>query len=62
MNHKALAFSDDAMAQKIMKTPDPSKCKKLGRAVAHFLPEEWDLVKEKVVEEGNMLKFSQMKD
>ncbi len=59
MLKKALLFNDLDAAAKIRATQDPKTILHLGRQVKHFNQENWDAQKEKIVEEGNYLKFSQ---
>ncbi|TIA53418.1 DUF1768-domain-containing protein [Aureobasidium pullulans] len=61
MHHKALFRDDLTTAASILATPYPKDQKALGRCVANWDDEAWDTVKEKVVEEGSYLKFSQNK-
>lgn len=62
MHHKALFRDDITTAASILATPYPKDQKALGRCVANWDDEAWDAVKEKVVEDGSYLKFSQNKD
>mmetsp|Transcript_502 Transcript_502/g.1055 ORF Transcript_502/g.1055 Transcript_502/m.1055 type:complete len:267 (+) Transcript_502:82-882(+) len=63
MYNKAKTFGEHDLAEQIMNTRYPSEQKRLGRLVQAkhgeaFWP-KWDAVCDKIVEEGNMLKFSQ---
>ncbi|KAI5263814.1 DUF1768-domain-containing protein [Aureobasidium subglaciale] len=62
MHHKALFRNDDTTAASILATPYPKDQKALGRCVANWDDEAWDGVKQKVVEEGSYLKFSQKRE
>ena len=56
---KAVFFSDQASAEKIMGSEDPAHQKKMGRLVKGFSADQWRSVCERVVFEGNWWKFSQ---
>ncbi|KAL3425902.1 hypothetical protein PVAG01_02693 [Phlyctema vagabunda] len=58
MWHKARAFSDDATALAIQRTPEPQTCKSLGRRVRGFDAAVWDSIKTGVVAEGSYHKFA----
>ncbi|KAL2270870.1 hypothetical protein VTJ83DRAFT_241 [Remersonia thermophila] len=59
MYHKALLFSDTAVAQEIMAGgKHPRKVKELGRKVANFDEETWNARREEIVRKGNLLKFT----
>ena len=60
MYHKAKFFNDEEIAKKILREPDPSDVKKLGRKVKNFNEDEWDKVKMDIVTQGNYLKFTQI--
>lgn len=62
MYHKAMLFNDKETANKILNTKEPREQKKLGRLVKNFDQKLWDIAKEKIVKEGNYLKFSQNED
>lgn len=62
MYYKAMCFGDLKSAGAILKSKDPSEQKRLGRQVRGFEDERWDLIKEQVVYQGNLLKFSQDED
>lgn len=62
MHQKAIFRHDDTTAASILATPYPKDQKALGRYVANWNDEAWDEIKEKVVEEGSYLKFSQNKE
>lgn len=59
MYWKAAAFGDIDTLKKIMATNDPYQQKKFGRQVKDFNDERWNLIKEQVVYQGNLLKFTQ---
>lgn len=59
MYKKALLFKDFEIAEKILKSKNPSEIQKLGRIVKNFIPEIWDSNKEEIVYKGNVLKFEQ---
>lgn len=61
MHQKAVFRHDDTTAASILATPYPKDQKALGRCVANWDDDAWDEVKEKVVEKGSYLKFSQNK-
>lgn len=62
MHQKAISRGDETTAADILKTPYPKEQKDLGRSVANWDDAAWDEIKEKVVEEGSYLKFSQSKE
>ncbi|KAI4740182.1 DUF1768-domain-containing protein [Aureobasidium sp. EXF-12298] len=62
MHQKAVSRHDDTTAASILATPYPKDQKALGRCVANWDDDAWDEVKERVVEEGSYLKFSQNKE
>jgi ribA/ribD-fused uncharacterized protein len=62
MYQKALLFNDKETANKILNTKEPREQKKLGREVKNFDEHVWDVAKEKIVYNGNYLKFSQNED
>ncbi|KAF6809713.1 hypothetical protein CSOJ01_06768 [Colletotrichum sojae] len=57
MHAKALLFSDPDVALDILKASHPRKVKALGRRVKNFDEEQWNEERERVVREGNLLKF-----
>ena len=59
MYHKALVMGDREIADKILAAPHPSEAKALGRQVRNFDRVKWDAQADRVVEEGNWLKFTQ---
>lgn len=58
MHHKALLFGDTATAATILTSGKPRAVKALGRAVANFDDKVWTRERERVVREGNYLKFT----
>lgn len=58
MHHKALLFQDEATALEILKASHPRKVKSLGRKVANFDEDVWKEHRERIVREGNYLKFT----
>jgi ribA/ribD-fused uncharacterized protein len=61
MHQKAVSRNDEAAAAAILNTPYPKEQKDLGRAITNWDDAAWDEIKEKVVEEGSYMKFSQNK-
>ena len=59
MYHKARLMGDTEAAEQIRTAPHPSEAKALGRRVRGFDRERWNAEADRVVEEGNWLKFSQ---
>ncbi|WQF84657.1 Putative YbiA-like superfamily protein [Colletotrichum destructivum] len=57
MHGKALLFADADAALAILRADHPRKVKALGRRVRGFDGERWDAERERVVREGNLLKF-----
>ncbi|KAH7138784.1 hypothetical protein B0J11DRAFT_423079 [Dendryphion nanum] len=55
---KARLFGDEKIAQAMLATPNPKTCKSLGRQVANFDDKVWNRERERIVEEGNYLKFT----
>jgi ribA/ribD-fused uncharacterized protein len=62
MYHKAQLMGDTEAAEQIRNAPHPSEAKALGRLVRGFDRERWNAEADRVVEEGNWLKFSQHED
>jgi ribA/ribD-fused uncharacterized protein len=62
MHQKAVSRNDDTTATAILDTPYPKEQKDLGRSVANWDDAAWDEIKEKVVEAGSYMKFSQNKE
>jgi hypothetical protein len=59
MAGKARVFNDNVILEKILASKDPKGVKALGRKIANFDAEVWDLHKYNIVKQGNWLKFSQ---
>lgn len=57
MHAKALLFTDPAVALSILKADHPRKVKALGRKVHNFNEALWNENRERIVREGNLLKF-----
>lgn len=59
MFNKAKLFNDEINAKKILEAREPIQCKKLGRKVENFQEDIWKQENERIVLEGNRLKFTQ---
>lgn len=59
MAQKARLFGDEATAARILKTTDPAKIKALGRAVQPYDDRLWNGVRQLIVGQGLLAKFSQ---
>lgn len=59
MYHKALVMGDEEIAQQTLECETPAEAKALGRKVRGFDQKKWDESMDRIVEEGNYLKFSQ---
>ena len=59
MYKKAILFDDFEHAIKILNTVEPKKIKELGRQVNNFDEGLWSKHKERIVIQGNILKYSQ---
>lgn len=59
MAQKAALFGDDASYAKIIATHNPKLCKALDRKVKGFDEDVWVDNRERIVYEGNFMKFSQ---
>ncbi|GKT40362.1 N-glycosidase R617 [Colletotrichum spaethianum] len=57
MHDKALLFSDADVALSVLKADHPRKVKTLGRKVKGFDEALWNANRERIVREGNLLKF-----
>ncbi|KAK1496702.1 oxidoreductase family protein [Colletotrichum cuscutae] len=57
MHAKALLFTDPTVALSILKADHPRKVKALGRKVRNFNEALWNENRERIVREGNILKF-----
>ena len=62
MYKKAVCFGDKGTADKILATDDVAKIKALGRLVANYNESHWNGVRQIVVFEGLLAKFSQNED
>ena len=58
MYHKAICFRDMIIAAEIMMTSDVAIIKSLGRAVSGYDDNVWSEVRETIVFDGLMVKFS----
>jgi len=61
MAGKARVFKDNEVLERILHMTDPKKVKSLGRMVSNFDEATWKSNRERIVLEGNLLKFSQDK-
>ena len=59
MHQKAICFHDDVIAAEILKINDVSQIKQLGRLVSGYNDNVWNGVRQIVVYEGLIAKFSQ---
>jgi len=59
MFHKALLMGDTEIAEQTLACATPGEAKALGRKVRNFDQKMWDENCDRVVEQGNYLKFSQ---
>lgn len=59
MYQKAKCFGDEAVAAQILSTSDVAEIKALGRQVANYDDSTWNGVRQIVVYEGLLAKFSQ---
>lgn len=59
MYHKALLMGDSEIADQTLAAETPAEAKGLGRKVRNFKQDIWDQNCDRVVEEGQYLKFSQ---
>lgn len=62
MYHKAMVFHDEVAAQAIMGNTDVEKIKSYGRQVMHYDDVIWNGIRQIIVYEGLMAKFSQNED
>ncbi|KAJ9157501.1 hypothetical protein NKR23_g611 [Pleurostoma richardsiae] len=60
MHQKALLFNDQAVAARVLAAGHPRDVKKLGRQVHGFDEAAWVAARERIVEEGTYLKFTQV--
>ena len=62
MYRKAVCFHDHAIASQILRTDDVAEIKGLGRAVHGYNDHVWNGVRQIVIYEGLLAKFSQNED
>ena len=62
MYKKAMCFNDKVIAKKILDTDDVSRIKELGRLVVSYDDNYWNGVRQIIVYEGLLEKFSQNED
>ena len=62
MYKKAVCFNDDAIAAQILVTKDVAKIKQLGRLVSNYNECVWSGVRQTIVYQGLLEKFSQNED
>lgn len=62
MYRKAISFHDMSVADKILATDDVAKIKALGRVVSNYDDIYWSGIRQIVVYEGLLAKFSQNED
>lgn len=59
MYRKAICFVDEAVAEQILKTDDVARIKELGRLVSGYNENIWNGMRQLIVYEGLVAKFSQ---
>lgn len=59
MYKKAITFQDHVIAKEILQTKDVAKIKQLGRQVSNYNDHMWNGIRQIVVYEGLVAKFSQ---
>ena len=62
MYRKAICFGDETVAAQILSTDDVAKIKSLGRQVSDYNENMWNGIRQIVVYEGLLAKFSQNED
>ena len=62
MYSKAMCFHDKIIAQQILQTDDVARIKELGRLVSNYNDQIWSGVRQIIVYEGLVEKFSQNKE
>ena len=62
MARKAVCFHDEASAAQILATEDVARIKELGRRVSNYVDHHWNGIRQIVVYEGLLAKFSQNED
>lgn len=59
MAKKASTFNDFKTHDLILKENNPKNCKALGRVITNYNEEVWKNIREDIIFNGNLLKFSQ---
>lgn len=59
MYRKAVLFHDTEIASKILQTSDVAEIKRLGRAVSGYNENDWNGMRQIIIYQGLMAKFSQ---
>ena len=59
MYQKAVCFKDEEIAAMILKTNDPAEIKQLGRSVHNYSDHVWNGIRQIIIYEGLLTKFSQ---
>lgn len=59
MYQKAVCFQDENIAEQILATKDVAKIKELGRCVSGYNDQYWNGVRQIIVYEGLLVKFTQ---
>ena len=59
MYYKAIFFKDDEIANLILNTDNPDRCRKLGRSIKGYNDKEWDKVRYEVFYKYNLMKYTQ---
>jgi ribA/ribD-fused uncharacterized protein len=59
LHHKALLFSDESTAEKVLQVHEKKDLMKLSRAVQNFQPKVWAQKREQIAETANRAKFTQ---
>ena len=62
MYRKAICFGDETVAAQILSTDDVSEIKSLGRQVSYYNENMWNGIRQIVIYEGLLEKFSQNED
>ena len=62
MYQKATCFNDHSIAQRILETDDPAEIKALGRKVVGYDDHYWSGIRQIIVYNGLLAKFSQSED
>lgn len=63
MYHKVMMFRKHDLAEQIMNTADPAKCKKIaGQKFPEFVPALWEKTSKTIVKRGVKAKFAQNPD